>query len=93
MEENELLAQAIGWQKDQIETVNGETFIVIGDERHRFDLNDPLVIDPIREKYGVLELPVTGGGCYASLPGRPLVYGATVADAIARAVIAAEGLA
>lgn len=89
MEENELLAEAIGWEKDQIETVDGVTYIVIGDERHRFDFNDPLVIEPIREKYQVQVI----GDCWANVPGSELRVGSSVAEAIARAVIAAEGLA
>lgn len=93
MEENELLAEAIGWEKDQIETVDGVTYIVIGDERHRFDFNDPLVIEPIREKYQPQVIELAADSVWANVPGSELRVGSSVAEAIARAVIASEGLA
>lgn len=84
---NVLLARAIGWPEEQID---GDAIVIDG-ERYPFDYNDPLVIEPIKEKYRPQVIP-NGDTFWAHVPGSAMRVGATENEAVAKAVIAAEGI-
>jgi len=85
---NAQLARAIGWPEEQID---GDAIVIDG-ERFPFDYNDPLVIEPIKAKYRPEIIPAVDN-FWAHVPGSAMSHGKTENEAIARAVIAAEGIA
>lgn len=64
MSTNAKLARAIGWPQEQID---GDAIVIDG-ERFPFDFNDPLVIEPIKEKYRP-EVIANGDTFWAHVPG------------------------
>lgn len=84
---NAQLARAIGWPEEHID---GDAIVIDG-ERFPFDYNDPLVIEPIKAKYRPEVIPAEGT-VWAHVPGSAMRVGKTENEAVALAVIAAEGV-